>query len=52
MSWIKMQYDPNARELCLHLAYVCQFVGNWEGAHKLRNAAAYLYSRMNVPEVA
>lgn len=41
MSWVKMQYDPNARELC-----------NWEGAHKLRNVAAYLYSRMNVPEVS
>ena len=39
-------YDPNARELCLHLAAVCEACNEWEGARILRRTANHLYNLM------
>ncbi len=46
----KTQYDPNAREICLSLARICQYTGSWEGYRKLHRVAEYLYSRWSIPE--
>lgn len=39
----KTAHDPNARELCLALATVCEICGEWEGARVLRRVAERLY---------